>query len=483
MNGAEPALRRRSGTTMQSIVRAVLGCALAVMMVPVSLSGGELPAEEAWSLIERLQSEDPRVRLMARERLIEADDTSIAPALVELLFFSRSARADAEVILRTLFDTDVERKRGSSYQGWFELIGSREDIVPKEGYVAFKAREYGRIDPAFARFLDPKHPRTIRPEEIIFGGVGKDGIPALIDPPVIPASTADYLRDDEIVFGVEIDGEARAYPQRVMVSHEMANDVVGGKRVSLAYCTLCGSAILYDTTIQNRRSFTFGSSGLLYRSNKLMYDHQTDTLWSQILGEPVMGPLAGSGLSLDVLPVTLTSWAEWKRLHPDTTVLSLDTGYARDYSGLVYEEYFGSDGLMFPVWKQGGSLDPKEQVYVVELDGTRRAYPVDLLRSLPVLHDEIDGTAVVILTTGGGTVRAYRSGTHRFEYSDPDQLRDVDGVQFSVTESALVSADRSISLERLPGHHAYWFGIFAQYDEVEVYRSVDDAAPPGDSLE
>lgn len=450
-------------------------CAVAVLSIAVGLNAGELPPDQARTLIARLQSEDERVRLAARERMIAANDLSIAPALVELLFFSRHARADAEVILRALFDTDVERKRGSSYQGWFELIGSREDVVPKQGYLELKARQYGRIDPAFARFLDPKHPRTIRPEEIIFGGVPKDGIPALIDPPVISASAADYLRDDEIVFGVEIAGEARAYPQRIMVSHEMANDVVGGKRVSLSYCTLCGSAILYDTTIENR-SFTFGSSGLLYRSNKLMYDHQTDTLWSQILGEPVMGPLAGSGLSLGVLPVTLTSWGEWKRLHPSTTVLSLDTGYERNYDGRDYEDYFASDRLMFPVWKRGGSLEPKDQVYVVEADGVRRAYPIDLLRSLPVLHDEINGTAVVIVTVDGpGTVRAYRSGAHRFETSEQDQLRDLDGVHFSVTEGALVSDDLSISLERLPGHQAYWFGLYAQDDEVEVYRSVEDA--------
>src|SRR5262249_16913321 len=156
-----------------------------------------------------------------------------------------------------------------------------------------------------------------------------DGIPALDNPRMIAADAAAYLNSDDPVFGIEINGDARAYPLRIANWHEMVNDIVGGVPVSLAYCTLCGAGILFDGRVEGPdQPFTFGSSGLLYRSNKLMYDRQTRSLWSQFSGRPVVGPLTGSGVELHLLPVMLTSWAQWRLLHPETRVLSLDTGFA-----------------------------------------------------------------------------------------------------------------------------------------------------------
>ena len=142
--------------------------------------------------------------------------------------------------------------------------------------------------------------------------MAKDGIPALTNPKQVAPEQATYLTDDELVFGVEIDGDARAYPLRILDWHEMLNDVVGGVPVTLAYCTLCGSGILYDTRVPGRAEpFVFGSSGFVYRSNKLMYDQATHSLWNQFTGRPVVGPLTGSGIELKVLPVTLASWRDW----------------------------------------------------------------------------------------------------------------------------------------------------------------------------
>ena len=150
----------------------------------------------------------------------------------------------------------------------------------------------------------------------------------MINPKLIDAKDADYLTGDEQVFGVSIDGDSRAYPLRIMDWHEMFNDVIGGVPVALAYCTLCGSGILYDTRVEGREApFVFGSSGFLYRSNKLMYDQETNSLWNQFVGRPVVGPLTGSGIELKILPVAITSWRKWQERHPETKVLSLDTGY------------------------------------------------------------------------------------------------------------------------------------------------------------
>jgi hypothetical protein len=156
-----------------------------------------------------------------------------------------------------------------------------------------------------------------------------DGIPPLENAPMIPAAEADYLLDEEPVFGVVVNGEARAYPLRIVDNHEMANDVIGGVPVSIAYCTLCGAAIAYDGRGPDGQTITFGTSGFLYRSNKLMYDRPTRTLWNQLTGESVLGELADTDIRLDILPIVLTAWADWLAQHPDTLVLDRDTAFIR----------------------------------------------------------------------------------------------------------------------------------------------------------
>ena len=151
------------------------------------------------------------------------------------------------------------------------------------------------------------------------------------------------------MFGITINGQARAYPKRILAWHEMALDRVGGIDLTIVYCTLCGTVIPYESVVGSRR-LTFGTSGLLYRSNKLMFDEETHSLWSSLEGVPVVGPLVDSGLRLPFRSVVTTTWGEWKRDHPATTVLSLETGYERNYGeGVAYRDYFSTDRLMFEV--------------------------------------------------------------------------------------------------------------------------------------
>src|SRR5690606_1398732 len=132
-------------------------------------------------------------------------------------------------------------------------------------------------------------------------------------------------------FGVYVDGEARAYPKRILAWHEIARDRLGGRYLTIVYCALSGGAIPYDAVVDGR-PLAFATSGLLYRSNKLMFEVETGSLWSSLTWEPVVAPLVGSGLKLAPLPVVTTTWGEWRRRHPETSVLSLDTGFERDYS-------------------------------------------------------------------------------------------------------------------------------------------------------
>ena len=441
----------------------------AVLAQPVE--GRELQPQEAYRLVNDLFSDESRVRTRARRKLIESMDETIAPALVEVVFFSRNGRDDANDILEKILKTRVDRnEKTHGYKGWFSVIGSREDLTPKTGYLEFKAAQYSRIDPEFGRFLDPRHPRTIRPEEIIFGGVPKDGIPALRNPRMISAEAATYLEASDVVFGVSINGDHRAYPRRILASHEMANDVIGGEAVSLSYCTLCGSAIVYRGTLESDETYTFGTSGLLYRSNKLMYDHQTNTLWSQILGEPVVGPLVGKGKKLEVLPITITTWGEWKAMHPETKALSLDTGFRRDYSGQVYADYFASAELMFPVWKLSDELEAKEWVWTLEINGVKKAYPLVALFQEPLIHDVVGEVGIVLIADrASGSVRVFESGGYEFSLEGSSSTLVSEGVGFRISEDALVSEDGSVALGRIPGHQAYWFGWYAFHPDTELF--------------
>ncbi len=425
----------------------------------------------ARDLLVRLLSEDEAARSTARVAITRSRDRSLLPALVDALFFSSpAARGDVVRSLESLSGESL----GSNYRYWVEYLGGREEIRPKEGYRAWKAALFDRIDPAFARFLDPSAPITIRPEEIIWGGVRKDGIPALKNPKTLPARDATYLEEGETVFGIERNGDARAYPQRILDWHEMANDVVGGEPLALSYCTLCGSAIAYSTRTADGKAHLFGSSGLLYRSNKLMYDEETHSLWSNLTGEPVAGPLVGRGNTLAPIPITVTTWREWRRRHPTTTVVSRETGHDRDYTpGAAYGRYFASPETMFPVWKKSPALATKEWVYGLRVGGRAKAYPLDLLFRERVVNDDLGPVPVALVADReSGAVRAYLRENRFFaEGPTSDELVEpATTAVWKVEESGLRPVTGGRVQPRIAGHRAYWFGWHAFFPDTELYE-------------
>lgn len=327
------------------------------------------------------------------------DPRFIAP-LIDLLQFVKT-REELLAIVGALKKL-TGQKLPPFDQPWADFVvwyGKQTDLEPPPGYTGWKGELYAReIDPRFRILLYDDAPATVRIEEVAWGGVKPGGIPALVNPKTLEASEADYLTDTDPVYGVSINGDHRAYPLRILDWHEMANDVVAGKSVSLAYCTLCGAGILFDTTIGGS-SYRFGSSGLLFRSNKLMFDDSTLTLWNQITGEPVIGKLVGKGIQLNILPLVLTSWGEWKRRHPDTKVLDPNTGYNRPYRrGAAYGSYFGSPDTMFPVWQQSRRLPKKARVFALRVNGAPKAYPLDALnRAGGIVNDVLGGQPVVVV--------------------------------------------------------------------------------------
>lgn len=234
---------------------------------------------------------------------------------------------------------------------------------------------------------------SINQEEILSGGPPRDGIPSIDRPRFIAAKKVDYLRDDDIVIGLVRGDTARAYPTRILVWHEIVNDMIDDDAVAVTYCPLCGTAMVFDRQIGGKVR-TFGVSGLLYRSDVLMYDRESESLWSQLAMKAVSGPAVGNELTW-LLSEHLT-WKAWREKYPHGEVLSTDTGYNRNYKGEAYSSYFASDKTMFPVPHTRKELRNKTWVIGVIMDGKAKAYPVNDLPTDNAIEDTVGSQQVIV---------------------------------------------------------------------------------------
>ncbi len=272
----------------------------------------------------------------------------------------------------------------------------------------------------------------VNPAEIHRGGPPKDGIPAIDRPRFVKAGEAKLAPGDRIL-GVERNGEAKAYPVRILNWHEVVNDTVGGDAVAVTYCPLCGSGVTFDRIVKDKRR-SFGVSGLLYNSDVLLYDRETNSLWSQILGKAITGPSKGEKLGL--VATAHTSWEDWVGRHPKTLVLSEDTGYSRNYSRDPYAGYDVNPIIFFPVANSSSRFDSKEVVLGLEIDGQQKAYPfTELAKTEGVVVDKFAGREIQV---------AYNA-KHRTA-----RVLDKNG-------------------KEIPSVMTYWFAWYAFYPAGEVF--------------
>ncbi|MDJ0896305.1 MAG: DUF3179 domain-containing protein [Alphaproteobacteria bacterium] len=233
--------------------------------------------------------------------------------------------------------------------------------------------------------------------EILSGGPPKDGIPAIDDPKLVPLGEAGDLQDLELVIGFAHEGDARAYPLRVLMWHEIVNDVVGGAPVTVTYCPLCNAAIVFDRRVEvggEVRTLDFGTTGKLRKSDLVMYDRQTESWWQQFLGEAIVGELTGTRLK--VLPARLESWASFRARHPDGQVLVPRRPSLRSYGRNPYRGY---DQAATPFLYDGSMPDgiaPME--YVVVADG--KAWALSVLAKAGRIED---GDLVLSWTPGANS--------------------------------------------------------------------------------
>jgi len=443
---------------MRKFVTAVcMGLALSAQLA-VSVSAAplsdevvsELSRDVAFSRIKNIQP--------SLDRLVERGKKDVLATMILSLRFSPN-RDQISAAISALTKSKIRNwKEGMLWQQ------THPEVIPHASYREIKLALLRVIDPEFMRFLGDdlsKRDRlNIRLEEVTWGGVKVDGIPSLDDPNLISAAEADYLKGTDLVFGVEINGDARAYPLRIMGWHEMFNDTIGGVPVALAYCTLCGAGILFETKLPSRdKALVFGSSGFLYRSNKLMFDRETNSLWNQFTGKPVSGSLVESGIALKIRPVVITSWTDWQKRHPNTDVLSLETGHERNYSsGFVYRDYFSSPDLMFPVVVRSEEhVKRKDYVFGIRDVGAAKAWPLSAFAGGRVINDAIGQREIVLVgDQETRTVRAYfRKGLHFEASARADQIKGPGGL-WKMTEAALVGP-KGENLARVPGHISYWF--------------------------
>lgn len=268
------------------------------------------------------------------------------------------------------------------------------------------------------------------------GGPPKDGIPAIDKPVFVPAGRAKLAARDRVL-GVNLNGVARAYPVLILNWHEVVNDRFGDRSVIVTYCPLCGTGMAFDGGA-GPSALSFGVSGLLYNSDVLLYDRGTESLWSQIMSTAISGPAKGTRLA--AVPLTHTTWADWRRRHPDTMVLSTDTGHVRDYGRDPYAGYERIQRLMFDVQHRDDRFPLKEWVLGIEVGGARKAYPFS------VLARAVDAEGLLSDRVGGQAVRI------RFDEDNG-------------TAEAFDSDGRSLA-----GTMAFWFAWVAFHPETEVLR-------------
>jgi hypothetical protein len=302
------------------------------------------------------------------------------------------------------------------------------------------------------------------------GGPPKDGIPSIDNPVFAEIRDSRFMSDSDTVIGLEINGEVKAYPIFILVWHEIVNDQVGDIPVSVTYCPLCYTNQVFERII-NGQEVEFGTSGKLYNSNLLMYDRLTESYWSQALGMAVKGEL--TGYQLNLVPFDVITWGDWKKLHPDTLVLTTDTGYIRSYATDPYGNYYTEPRIMFPVEHSDDRLFPKEIIIGFNEDGIYKAYKQNDIESNVVLNDSIGEIPVML-------VSLFSQNSRAFERTVDDQILNFVYVNNKITDTLTNSEwnydGLSVSgkyqgekLHRMAIEPGFWFEWVAFHPETLVF--------------
>jgi hypothetical protein len=346
--------------------------------------------------------------------------------------------------------------------------------------------------------------------ELRRGGPPPDGIPPIDNPIMIQAQQVDFLADTEPVVAIEVNGEARAYPIQILIWHEIVNDEVGGLPVTVTYCPLCNSALAYERTVTIDETgdagtvasddsaivLDFGTSGLLYNSSLVMYDRQTETLWSHFTAQAIHGQLVGT--QLVTIPVAIVSWGTWREAHPDALVLSRETGHERDYGLNPYPGYDTTAGR--PFLFQGeidGRLTAMTRITGISLGQTAEtpspatlAIPLVTLQEQQVIHTVLAKEDIVVWWIPGtnsalnlhdivfsvdvGSVGVFSPNVNgrqlRFRPDGPMFVDEQTGSRWNILGQAIEGPLTGTKLQPIEHLDTFWFAWAAFWPDTVIYR-------------
>jgi len=394
------------------------------------------------AFVESLESSTwGRDQSLALETLAESNDARVAWLVADMMRFVGGSNLMPELgeIITALLG--LEFKDGN-YWGTTTDHLIAWDIPAPPNYLSTKRQIFTSFVPGWEEIfkegdIDWRH--------VSWGGVLIDDrpydttdtpcncIPAADNPTTIAAADADWLDDSDIVFGVEVNGEYRAYPRQIMEVREMVNDTLGGRTLGIPYCTLCGSAQAYftDELPEGVERPVLRTSGLLIRSNKVMYDITSNSVFDTFLGHAVTGPLAKQGVKLSQASVVTTDWGTWKKSFPSTTVLAESLSLGRDFD---FRNNRDANGPIFPV----GDVDPRLSVHedvlgVLTASGEPVAFQKSAAVAALLRGDAVEHGAIRLELTGGGVKAIGATG------------------------------------EDVGGHEAFWFAWSQFYPETKLW--------------
>ena len=326
----------------------------------------------------------------------------------------------------------------------------------------------------------PIDPWLIPDNQILDGGPGKDGIPSIDVPSFSSISEINFLNDEDLVIGIKVGDEVRAYPHPILDWHEIVNDMVEDVAVAVTYCPLTGTAIGWDRRLDNTLT-TFGVSGLLFNTNLMPYDRATDSYWSQMRLDCVKGSF--SGTRIEFVPLVETTWATWKQLYPDSRVLNTNTGFDRDYGRYPYGPYRTNNSmLIFPIEPDDPRLPRKERVLGIIVNEVAKAYRFNNFpgSEITIVQDQFQGRKLVIAgSTDRNFLVAYES-----ELEDGTALEflpiegdvepgvimlDTEGNQWNLFGEAVAGPRAGEKLITTESFMGYWLAWGAFYPDLEIY--------------
>lgn len=307
-------------------------------------------------------------------------------------------------------------------------------------------------------------------DKIKSGGPPKDGIPSIDNPKFVSASQAQFVPDDELVIGLKLNGETKAYPLFIMVWHEIVNDKLGDTPVAITYCPLCFTNQVFERTL-NGQEVEFGTSGKLYNSNLVMYDRLTDSYWSQALGLAIKGELTGTQLKR--IPFDIMKWEDWKSLYPDSLVLTTDTGNLRAYGVDPYGDYYTDSRIFFPVENYDDRMHEKELILGFEADNMFKAYKQRDVETLKVINDEINGNPILLTSEFSSNARAFDREVDgkvlEFTYSDGLVIDIQTNSEWNYEGHAISGTLKGTQLDREVFDPGFWFEWVAFHPSTSVY--------------